>query len=83
MTVPFSFIIPPFSFAIDFISSPRCSVCSISISVIIDTTGFRTFVASSLPPMPTSTTAKSTFSIAKYINAIAVVNSKKVSCIEF
>src|SRR3989337_203651 len=46
--------------------------------VIIETRGLLTFVASSLPPSPTSITAMSTFSSAKYKNAMAVVNSKKV-----
>ena len=57
---------------------PRIASWSLSIFVIMETIGLPTFVASSLPPSPTSITAISTFSSAKYRNAIAVVNSKKV-----
>ena len=44
------------------------------------TRGSITLVASSRPPMPTSSTAMSTFRRAKYSNAIAVSISKKLGC---
>ena len=44
------------------------------------TRGSTTFVASSRPPMPTSSTAKSTCSRAKYPNPIVVIISKKLGC---
>ena len=50
------------------------------MSVITLTRGSTTFVASSRPPMPTSSTARSTFSRAKCSNAIAVIISKKLGC---
>ena len=42
------------------------------------TRGVITLVASNLPPMPTSTTAMSTFCLLKYSKARAVVASKNV-----
>ena len=42
-----------------------------------DNIGVMMFVESSRPPSPTSMTATSTCSSAKYLNAIAVVSSKK------
>ena len=65
-----------FSAAILAIVSPRYSVCSRVIFVITDTAGVITFVASHLPPNPTSSTLKSAFSLAKYKNAAAVIISK-------
>ena len=58
--------------------SPRMSLWSKEMGVIAVILGFTTFVESSLPPRPTSITAKSTFSFAKCVNAIAVVVSKNV-----
>ena len=71
-------IIPAFSFAIDSKLSPKISLWSKEIGVIAVTFGETTLVESSLPPKPTSITAKSTFFLAKYVNAKAVVVSKKV-----
>src|SRR5882724_6376802 len=50
------------------------------MSVITDTHGSTIFVASSLPPRPTSSTAKSTPTLAKYSNIMAVSISKKLGC---
>ena len=60
---------------------PKISLWSNDIGVITVKSGVRTFVESSLPPSPVSTTAISTFLLAKYLNAIAVVVSKKVDSI--
>ncbi|UKI42523.1 MAG: hypothetical protein L6V95_06320 [Candidatus Melainabacteria bacterium] len=58
----FSFIIPAFSNAILSIVSPRRSLWSIEIEVIIDKMGFvTTFVASNLPPSPVSKITTSAF----------------------
>ncbi len=66
------FIIPHFSFAMASMVAPSLSVWSRLMGVIPATSGFTTFVASSLPPRPTSTTAISTFLMLKNKNASAV-----------
>src|SRR5208283_3122266 len=71
-------IIPAFSDAMSESEFPRNSVWSQLMLVITDTAGCIILVASSLPPMPTSTTTQSTCLQAKYRNAIAVTNSKNV-----
>ena len=70
------FIMQAFSVAISLIFSPKYSEWSIEILVITEARGVITFVASHLPPIPTSNTLKSTFSLAKYTNAAAVIISK-------
>ena len=74
-----SLIIPAFSNAISSIVSPRMFIWSYETVVITETAGKMMLVESSLPPRPTSITAKSTFSSAKCLNAIAVVTSKNVA----
>ncbi len=64
--------------AINSIRSPSMSQWSRPIEVITATSGWTTFVASSRPPSPTSTTAMSTARRANWRNAIAVMNSKKL-----
>ncbi len=73
-----SLMMPAFSKAIFSTVSPRYSVCSRLMLLITETRGVTTFVASNLPPIPTSKTAMSTFMSRKYIIAMAVVTSKKV-----
>lgn len=48
--------------------------------VMTDRIGVMMLVQSSLPPKPTSITAMSTLHSSKYLNAIAVVSSKKLGC---
>ena len=74
----FSFIMPAFSAAMDLIAVTRYSVCYGPIFVITLTSGVTTFVASSLPPMPTSKETRSARFCLKYRRASAVVASKKV-----
>ena len=81
MRTPPSLIIPAFFSAISRTVSPRTSVCSRLTLVMTETRAFTTLVASSLPPIPTSRTAKSTPSSEKYLKAIAVTISKKVGCL--
>ncbi len=69
--------IPPFSRAISTSDSPRYSIWSRAMLVTAVATGESTFVASSRPPRPTSTTATSTPASARQRNAMAVVASKK------
>ena len=57
---------------------PKYSWWSISIGVITETIGVKTFVASQLPPIPTSKETASTGVSAKETNDIAVNTSKKV-----
>lgn len=73
-------MIPAFSPAIFSNVLPRNWVWSKLILVMIHRSGCTILVQSSLPPSPTSITATSTCSSAKYRNAIAVVNSKKEGC---
>ena len=54
--IEFSFIIPAFCVAISSIVFPRRSVWSKSIVVIIEVEFFTIFVASNIPPKPTSKT---------------------------
>ena len=72
--------IPPFSLAIDSGDPPSHSVWSRLIGVIAVPAGRSTFVASSRPPRPVSTTATSTPHSAKQVKASAVANSKYVQC---
>ncbi|MBS4163526.1 hypothetical protein PRO82_000829 [Candidatus Protochlamydia amoebophila] len=55
-------MIPAFSLAIASRLSPKISVWSRLIEVMIERTGETMFVASNRPPKPVSKTAKSTFS---------------------
>ena len=71
-------MMPAFSAAIAASVSPSCSVWSRLMAVMTATSGARTFVASSRPPRPTSTTARSTPTRSKWSNARAVKISKKV-----
>ena len=80
--MPF-FIIPAFSAAIFSSVSPKNSVCSSSIVFIIEICGFITFVASSLPPSPTSKTASSTFASFMHKNAKTVTSSNQVTFLLF
>ncbi len=65
-TMPFFFIMPAFSQATCLRVSPRYSVWSRPMDVITETSGLKTFVASSLPPMPVSIIAISIFLSLKY-----------------
>ena len=71
-------IIPAFSAAISSRVFPKRFVWSKLIDVITDNIGVITLVESSLPPRPTSTTAKSTSSVAKYKNINTVIISNSV-----
>ena len=57
---------------------PKYSWWSKSIGVMTETMGVNTFVASQLPPIPTSKETASTGVSAKETNDIAVKTSKKV-----
>ena len=70
---------PAFSRAIPSSEEPRYSVCSNCTPVTALTSGSSTFVLSSRPPNPTSTTAISIPLAAKSASAIAVVASKKLA----
>ena len=70
-------MMPAFSSAISPGVEPRRSVWSRSIGVMTATEPSITFVASQLPPMPTSTTATSTGASAKAAYAMPVRTSKK------
>ena len=59
--------------------SPKYSLWSESIFVMMLNKGDKTFVESNLPPIPVSIIAISTLFSAKYINAMTVVISKKVA----
>ena len=73
-------IVPHFSAAISEIVLPRYSVWSSAILVITDAIEFFiTFVGSSLPPRPVSSTTMSHFRSQKYINANAVICAKEES----
>ena len=72
-------IIPALVSAISSIVSPRNSLWSMEIGVIIDSIGFLiTFVASNSPPRPTSSIVKSALDLEKASSAAQVVISKKV-----
>ena len=58
-------MIPAFSKAIFSMVSPRKAVCSMLMLLMTATSGTMTLVASKRPPMPTSTTAKSTPMVRK------------------
>ena len=79
-TVALFFMMPAFRLAMACFVVPRYLVWSRLMLVMTAMSGSRTLVASSSPPMPTSTTAMSTFCSAKYRKARAVENSKKVGC---
>ena len=70
------FRIPAFSAAIAFSEWPKKFSWSKSMQVMMVTRGERMLVASRRPPKPTSKTAKSTRSRAKYSKAKAVTHSK-------
>ena len=75
-------MIPDFSIAICLKLSPKYSVWSRDIEVIIDIAGFSiTLVASNLPPSPTSNIIRSASTLLKLRKAAAVVPSKKVGLI--
>jgi len=69
-------MMPHFSYAISSRVFPRNSIWSYEILVMIERIGVRIFVASSLPPIPTSITAYSQFCSLKYIKARSVLLSK-------
>ena len=69
------FMIPAFSPAISSFVFPRYFVCSSSIGVIIQHSGVRTFVASSLPPIPVSKTAHGNPAVLNVSMANAVTSS--------
>ena len=71
-------MMPAFSRAISATVVPSRWVWSRSIGVITATPASATFVASHVPPRPTSTTATSTGASANAANAIAVMISKNV-----
>ena len=72
-------IIPAFSPAISLIVSPRNAMWSLEIGVITSTRVVpTTFVASSLPPRPVSSTTKSHPLLLKYSIARAVSASNSV-----
>ena len=79
ITVASGLTIPAFSAAISPGVLPRRSVWSRSMGVTTATEPSITFVASQLPPMPTSTTATSTGASAKAAYAMPVSTSKKES----
>ena len=62
-------------------SSPKISVWSSPMLVIIEISGFIILTASSLPPSPTSNIITSKFDLLKIIKAAKVLNSKYVSVI--
>ncbi len=68
-------MIPAFSRAMDRTSVPRNSAWSRPIGVTTATDPSTTFVASQVPPSPTSTMPASTGASAKAANAIAVSTS--------
>ena len=68
---------PAFSPAISAGVEPRRSVWSSEMGVTTATEASMTFVASQVPPMPTSTTATSTGASAKAAYAMPVSTSKK------
>ena len=79
-TDPFSLIVPHFSKAICSIVSPRIAVWSRESDVITFTSGVSiTFVASSLPPKPTSKTRTSTLSLAKQRTMFGSTSCNSVS----
>ena len=71
-------MMPAFSPAIAVSVSPRKAWWSIEIEVIAATAGRTTFVASSLPPSPTSITARSAWLRLNSINPAAVSASNTV-----
>ncbi|CAM5446153.1 hypothetical protein STANM309S_03024 [Streptomyces tanashiensis] len=77
MTVAPCLMIPDFSAAISAVVPPSRSVWSRSMGVTTATEASMTFVASQVPPMPTSTTAASTGASAKAAYAMPVRTSKK------
>ena len=79
-TGTFSLMMPAFSRAILSKVFPKNLVWSRLIFVIIDNIGVIILVQSSRPPSPTSIIAISIWQSAKYLNAIAVVSSKKLGC---
>lgn len=72
------FMMPAFSAAISLMVEPRNAMCSMPMLLMIETSGEMTLVESSLPPMPTSTTATSADSSLKWSSAAAVSTSKLV-----
>jgi hypothetical protein len=71
---------PVFSRAISPMVSPRYFWWSSDMSAITEISGSTTLVASKRPPIPTSSTAISIPTLAKYSNAITVSISKKLGC---
>ena len=71
-------MMPAFSAAINGSVLPRVATWSRLTGVITLTSGSTTFVESSLPPSPTSTTWKSTPLSRKCSKAMAVIISKKL-----
>ena len=71
-------ITPAFSAAMASMVSPRWAWWSSPMLVITAATGVTTLVASSRPPRPTSTTARSTRARRNHDRAIAVAASKNV-----
>jgi len=80
-TLLFFLIIPVFSFVISSIVLPKMCMWSYPMSVKTAISASQIVVGSFLPPIPTSSTAISTFFLEKYSNAIVVQNSKNFSCI--